>query len=66
MTTTLEHPEKLYIGGRWSDSSTSNPIKIVSPWDETDVGQVASAARADADGGVAAGRRRSTQGHGSA
>lgn len=59
MTDTLLHlasPEKLFIGGNWTNSSGSDGIEIISPSTEEKVGRVAKATTADMDRAVAAAR----------
>ena len=52
----LATPQKLFIGGDWSDSSASDGIEIVSPATEETVGRVAKATVADMDRAVAVAR----------
>ena len=52
----LANPEKLFIGGDWSNSSEGQGIDIVSPATEETVGRVAKATIADMDRAVAAAR----------
>ena len=52
----LATPQKLFIGGDWSDSSGSDGIEIVSPATEETVGRVAKATVADMDRAVAVAR----------
>lgn len=52
----LSSPEKLFIGGDWSNSSDNGGIDIISPSTEETVGRVAKATPADMDRAVAAAR----------
>jgi acyl-CoA reductase-like NAD-dependent aldehyde dehydrogenase len=52
----LASPEKLFIGGDWSNSSGSDGIDIVSPATEETIGRVAKATTQDMDRAVAAAR----------
>jgi aldehyde dehydrogenase (NAD+) len=52
----LASPEKLFIGGGWSNSSGSDGIDIVSPATEEKIGRVAKATTQDMDRAVAAAR----------
>ncbi|WP_336971815.1 aldehyde dehydrogenase [Sphingobium aromaticiconvertens] len=52
----LVSPEKLFIGGGWSNSSGSDGIDIVSPATEEKIGRVAKATTQDMDRAVAAAR----------
>ena len=58
----LENPDKLFIGGDWSDPSQAGGIDIVSPATEQKVGRVARATTADMDRAVAAARRAFDEG----
>ena len=52
----LASPEKLFIGGDWTNSSGSDGIEIISPATEEKVGRVAKATTADMDRAVAVAR----------
>ena len=52
----LASPEKLFIGGGWTNSSGSDGIEIISPATEEKVGRVAKATTADMDRAVAVAR----------
>ena len=52
----LASPEKLFIGGGWTNSSGFDGIEIISPATEEKVGRVAKATTADMDRAVAVAR----------
>lgn len=56
MSLSLKHPDRLYIGGEWRIPASAEKITIISPSDESVVGQVAKAATGDVDLAVAAAR----------
>ncbi|HSG33902.1 MAG TPA: aldehyde dehydrogenase [Sphingomonadaceae bacterium] len=52
----LAHPDKLYIGGEWVDSTSGSMLEIVNPNSEEVVARVAEAGKGDMDRAVAAAR----------
>jgi aldehyde dehydrogenase (NAD+) len=48
--------DKLFIGGRWSEPATAEPLEIRSPHDQSLVGRAAQASTADVDRAVQAAR----------
>lgn len=53
---TIQHPDKLFIGGEWVAATSGREIEIVSPNSEEVVARVAEAGNADMDRAVAAAR----------
>lgn len=56
LATSLAHPERLFIGGRWIAPSSDARLKLVNPATEDMFFEVASAAAADAEAAVLAAR----------
>jgi acyl-CoA reductase-like NAD-dependent aldehyde dehydrogenase len=54
---TIQHPDKLYIGGEWVAPLSGAEIEIVSPNSEDVVARVAEAGKADMDRAVEAARQ---------
>ncbi len=54
--------DKLFIGGRWAEPSTSDVIQVFSPATGAKVGQVPLAAKADVDAACAAARKAFDEG----
>ena len=54
--------DKLFIGGRWAEPSTSDVIEVFSPATGAKVGQVPLAAKADVDAACAAARKAFDEG----
>ncbi|MBP2454903.1 aldehyde dehydrogenase [Mycolicibacterium lutetiense] len=54
--------DKLFIGGQWTDPSTSDVIEVFSPATGEKVGQVPLAAKADVDAACAAARKAFDEG----
>lgn len=52
----LRHPDRIFVGGEWAESSTGRRIDVISPNSETMVAQVSEAGAADMDAAVAAAR----------
>ena len=61
-TVEIAHPDRLFIGGAWTQPQTTGSIEIVSPSDEILVGRVAEAREADVDLAVASARQAFDQG----
>ncbi|MEO6387457.1 MAG: aldehyde dehydrogenase [Croceibacterium sp.] len=53
---TIQHPDKLFIGGEWVAASSGKQIEIVNPNSEEVVARVAEAGKDDMDRAVAAAR----------
>ena len=58
----VQHPEKLWIGGRWVPAHSGRMIELISPNTERIVGAVAEADASDMDAAVAAARRAFDEG----
>jgi betaine-aldehyde dehydrogenase len=52
----IKHPDRLFIGGRWTAPSSDGQIAIVSPMTEEVIFRIAEAREADMDRAVAAAR----------
>ncbi len=61
-TTAKTEYDKLFIGGRWTQPSTSDVIEVFSPATGAKVGQVPLAAKADVDAACAAARKAFDEG----
>ena len=61
-TTAKTEYDKLFIGGRWVEPSTSDVIEVHSPATGAKVGQVPLAAKADVDAACAAARKAFDEG----
>jgi aldehyde dehydrogenase (NAD+) len=55
-TPTIQHPDRLFIGGKWVTPTTTGQIDIISPNTEELVTRVADASQQDMDRAVAAAR----------
>jgi aldehyde dehydrogenase (NAD+) len=53
---TIQHPDRLYIGGQWVAAHSGRMIELVSPNSEQVIGAVAEADEADMEAAVAAAR----------
>lgn len=58
----LAHPDRLFIGGNWVESSCSRMIEIISPDSEAVVGMVVEGEARDMDRAVAAARKAFDEG----
>jgi aldehyde dehydrogenase (NAD+) len=58
----VAHPDRLYIGGRWSMPSTDRRLSLVNPANERQLLQVAEAVEADVDAAVLAARQAFDEG----
>ena len=54
---TLQHPQRLFIDGRWVEASSPRRLTPVNPATEEPIGSVAEGVEADVDKAVAAARR---------
>lgn len=52
----IKHPDKLFIGGKWTAASTSKRLTVIAPSTEQPVAAVVEAVEADVDRAVAAAR----------
>jgi acyl-CoA reductase-like NAD-dependent aldehyde dehydrogenase len=59
---TLQHPDRLFIDGRWVEGSTSRRLTPINPATEEPIVAVAEASEADIDKAVAAARKAFDEG----
>jgi aldehyde dehydrogenase (NAD+) len=52
----VQHPDSLYVGGRWVASGSSETIAVINPTTEAVIASVPAATTADVDAAVAAAR----------